>query len=392
MKVERTYTNNQGQFTLSKEFNKVHLLVKFKNDQAKIRALRRARLWQMLLPVEINIGRYSGALNNVTYNILENTDALSDGARLWAAATAHNNVQEYYDYAAQLNIGAPPNKLRVLLTNWRMQGTAAATPMFAKRLIQALPTAFVTTFIAASVNGFAGGITGLVNVLKAEVDVSVGYNTARDGTNVTTNSDRMSENMFHELTHAAHYNKVGNSWWGDFVDAEISQMTAFNEPHPYGDGNSIYSPIIALGESWAYHMGHFMADLKYSTTPNIDLWEQQITYLNNELDDAGTIINTGLSAHVNLLEDFSPLRTANDDFFWIPQGLFYDLMDDRNDNIQTPVRVALDDQVKNYTNHQFFEALDNDIYSLQQYKTRLLNENGNNQQAGVNAIFTFYGY
>ncbi len=51
---------------MHKEFNKVNLVVKFKNDQAKIRSLRRARLWQMLLPVQIRLGRFSGDLNNIT--------------------------------------------------------------------------------------------------------------------------------------------------------------------------------------------------------------------------------------------------------------------------------------------------------------------------------------
>ncbi len=89
LKVESTYTNNQGQFAFNKEFNKVNLLVKFTNDQAKIRALRRARLWQMLLPVQIRLGKFSGYLNNITHVEGYNNDAVSRGARHWAAATAH---------------------------------------------------------------------------------------------------------------------------------------------------------------------------------------------------------------------------------------------------------------------------------------------------------------
>ncbi|MBD3750710.1 MAG: hypothetical protein IE931_14580 [Sphingobacteriales bacterium] len=98
-----------------------------------------------------------------------------------------------------------------------------------------------------------------------------------------------------------------------------------------------------------------------------------------------------MSSHLNLLKDFDPSRTY-DPFHWIPQGLFYDLMDHRNDNDASPRRVLLDDTVYGNTNQQMFNALDNDIYSLQDYKTRLLSENGYNQQTGVNTIFTFYGY
>lgn len=51
---------------------------------------------------------------------------------------------------------------------------------------------------------------------------------------------------------------------------------------------------------------------------------------------------------------------------------------------------CLDNNVNGYTNQQFFNALDNDTTTLQDYLVRLLNENGNNQAAGVNTIFTFY--
>lgn len=92
-----------------------------------------------------------------------------------------------------------------------------------------------------------------------------------------------------------------------------------------------------------------------------------------------------MSSHLNLLEDFDPSRTY-DPFHWIPQGLFYDLMDSRNEN--SPVV----DQVSGYTNQQMFNALDNDIYNLSNYKNRLLLENGNNQSSQVTQLFFQYGY
>jgi hypothetical protein len=68
------------------------------------------------------------------------------------------------------------------------------------------------------------------------------------------------------------------------------------------------------------------------------------------------------------------------------------LFDNRNDRDTLPRRVDLNDIVVGYTNQQFFNALDDDINNLPTYRIRLLNENGNNQAAGVNPIFTFYGY
>jgi hypothetical protein len=193
--------------------------------------------------------------------------------------------------------------------------------------------------------------------------------------------------MFHELTHAAHYNKVGNSWWQTFVSAELNAIV--HGPAPYSDGSTANASYIALGESWAYHMGHFMADMKYGNNSD-GATEQGITYRNGDIVEGGFVVAiTGLNAHLNLLEDFSPLR-IDDDFHWIPQGLYYDLMDDRND--QAFGRINLNDDVTGYTNQQFFNALDDDVTDLLNYRVRLLSENGNSQATGVTTIFNFYGY
>jgi hypothetical protein len=190
------------------------------------------------------------------------------------------------------------------------------------------------------------------------------------------------------LAHASHYAKVGNSWWGTFVSGELSEI--FNNfltaNSPYGNGTSSNSPIIALGESWAYHIGHSFTAARYGTlSPQFN--EQGIGYINNNPV-------AGLNSNINLLEDFNPRRTVDDPFWWIPKGLYYDLIDNRNDLTANPlnVRVPLNDNVTGYTNLQFFNALDGDINNLPAYRVRLLGENGNNQAAGVNTIFTFYGY
>lgn len=90
------------------------------------------------------------------------------------------------------------------------------------------------------------------------------------------------------------------------------------------------------------------------------------------------------------MEDFTPARTT-DPFRWIPQGLMYDLIDNRNDNNAFPRRVLLNDIVSGYTTAQLFNALQSDITTLQGYHARLISQINNNP-AGVNTIFSFYGY
>ncbi len=90
------------------------------------------------------------------------------------------------------------------------------------------------------------------------------------------------------------------------------------------------------------------------------------------------------------MEDFNPAVT-NDDFNWIPQGLYYDLTDDRNDNTSFPRRVLVNDNVSGYTNQQLFNAIDENTTTIVEYRTRLLQQTSNNP-IGVTQIFNFYGY
>lgn len=138
------------------------------------------------------------------------------------------------------------------------------------------------------------------------------------------------------------------------------------------------SNIIALGKSWAYYMSHYLADKQYGITYSGQANEQGIGYTNNNPI-------YGLSSHLNLLEDFSPFRTY-DPFYWIPQGLFYDLKDSRNETL--PVI----DQVSGYTNQQMFNAFGSSINSLTSYRTNLLQQSNNNQSSDVNYLFNQYGY
>jgi hypothetical protein len=95
------------------------------------------------------------------------------------------------------------------------------------------------------------------------------------------------------------------------------------------------------------------------------------------------------SSHLNYLEDFSPFRTG-DPFRWIPNGLFYDLVDDRNDRGFDP--TAIIDAVSGYTSQQFFNALETDITSLPAYKQRLLQQNNNAQAPQVIQLFGQYNF
>lgn len=197
-------------------------------------------------------------------------------------------------------------------------------------------------------------------------------------------SDRIKATVYHEASHASQYSKLGNGWYNNLVVAELSEMVKhLNSAYsPYGKGDDSEAPIIGLSEAWGYHMGHFLADKQYGGSSSC-AGLQDVCYDNNLI--------SGLSSHLIALENFIPYLSS-DPFKWIPKGLFYDLMDDRNDALAIPQYVNIDDQVTGYTIQQIFGAYQSDITTLQQYKARLLQQNNNNQSNQVLSLFQQYGY
>jgi hypothetical protein len=375
-KIERTFTDDYGHFVFTKKFkHKVRIIEKFKNGYSSIRAMRGFSLWQMLFATKRTLGIYSGNKSNINFNNDRGGPLNSKDNRYWAAATTLNSVQEYRDYAVSEGIGLPPSGLKILLSNWG-SGTGA-TPMFAKRASNDLSAEFVSFYMSPPVQIIAS----VIFILKRQIDIVGSYHFGDATTDLI--SDNMKELFYHELTHAAHYQALGNNWYTTFVNAELFEIVSnlFSGYKPYGDGSNSQSAIIALGEGWAYHIGHYFTDKRY-TNSSSDWADQGIGYKNND-----PIF--GLSSHLNLLENFSPYRTG-DPFYWIPTGLFYDMIDARNDNLFNTQAVS--DQVSGYTNQQFFNAFNSSITTLGSYSSNLLQQNGNNQSTQITSLFSQYGY
>ena len=108
--------------------------------------------------------------------------------------------------------------------------------------------------------------------------------------------------------------------------------------------------------------------------------------------NAGSTASTnqlpGLNCHLAALESFNP-NSINGIWPWIPEGLPYDLFDDRND---AAFNGFVTDNVNGYINSQLFNALQSDVRSIPAFRDRLLQLNGNNQQVQVNALFNAYNY
>jgi len=371
-KIERIYTNNQGQFFSTKHFlNRVKVIVKSKNNHGSIRKIRGIRIWQTLFPVRERIGIFDRGEMAAIAHVFERPS--TDGRLLpqWVAFTTHNSLMEFRDYATQLGFAHPPDKMKILLSNWGSFEQRGTAPMLNK-CGASLTTEISTAYISAAIP-----FGMLVNILSRQVDVVIGYKR-NDGNYCNLSSADVKEVAYHELGHASHYAQVGCDFWNQYRASIIRELSKVLQPenHPYGDGNDPFTaPIIALSEMWGYHIEYLLTDRYFGLSVP---WARM-------QDDSYYSIN-GLGAYLVALESFKP-NLITDVHRWIPNGLPYDLFDSGNEAVS-----GLRDNVSGYTTQQCFSALQSDVRSVPAFRNRLLSQNGNNQLNQVNILFQDYNY
>ena len=285
------------------------------------------------------------------------------------------------DYATQFNFSIAPSTMNIYITNWGIQAGLASTPLFHKRFLTDLPLSFVNTYLVQlAVYHVNGGFGALLTIFaRLNVDMAIDYHT-----NGNFSSDFIKETVYHEMSHASHYTKVGTGWYTQFVNAELAETAAHPSGalNPYGDGTTSNAPIIALGEGWAYHMGHFLANQRYGLQSSDAAWQGTNFQNNNPIN--------GLSSHLNLLENFDP-NLVTDPFRWIPLGLMEDLIDLRNETNPITDNVS-STALGQFTIAQLFNALQSDVTTVPQYRIRFIQQNSGNQSTAITNLFGQYHY
>jgi len=226
-----------------------------------------------------------------------------------------------------------PAAMHIFLSVWGAKAGSGVTPMLGHGI----------QVLSSSVNVFAGiflttnqnqvGKAALIGTLLG-IDIAMGYGLV----NQEFLSDQVKTVAYHEMRH----------------------------------------------ESWGYHMGHFLAEQQYGV--NAFSQSEQPDANGNGIEYS-TTTGTG-HPNYDVLEYFQP-GLASDPFKWIPKGLMYDLIDNGE-----PFSIKhVNDLVSGYTNGQIFAALQSDVTTISQYKTRLLQQNlGNTTNGNLNALFTSYGF
>ena len=285
-------------------------------------------------------------------------DVFRHGSKEWAWAMAFNGVMDYYEYCRRNGITTPPSNLKMYVH--RKNGNPSfngSAPMFDKGFkYYNISWPRVRDWMTGI--ALTGVSTIVMNLIKETLpDVIINYNQ-----NAPDEADFI-ETLYHELAHASHYAKVGNGFWSRYISYIINNGA-------YGDGTNKDAPLAGISEAWGFHMGWFLAQDKYGARADRPVAVTE-NYLPREIgngDGIGVVFG----------------RLAG----WIPAGIMQDLTDNNADL----VRAGFRDNVTGYSNRNLFNALDKDVDSPQDFRNRLLRENGNRDRADVEDLFEAYFY
>ena len=343
-KWAKGWTNSQGFYRVNRGYrNNVRYTAVFKNT-------RGFKIWPYTISISsarYRAGRHSKSGHN--FNFYANSVG-------WRWATVNNATVKYLDYCTRFGIGKPHSNLRIV-ANGKSGGGAA--PML-RRTIYHITVSKIGVLLAIP----SRLVWIAARFVVPDIIIKASASQGTDGVYTTT---------FHELGHASHYKKVGNRYWRKYIDKIIDNSLFHASTAPYGSGRGNNHELVGLGEAWGYHIGYFLT-------------MQEFGFNNRELT-------------LNAFENFDPRERPNNTIIgrygntnnigwtgWIPGGIMHDLMDTNTDFVRTGFR----DNASGYSIKNIYDALDSGVESPQEFRDRLLRENGNIDETDVRNLFEAY--
>ena len=359
-RIDNVYTNSEGNFKMTEEFNgPVDIKLIFENEHARIRST----LINITGSADVSVANEVKTLHLVLSRRNRNTSTnpIPSGYRMWSWATVSNAIEEYRNICNFYGVGLPTNDIRVWVHRNDKSNTSSmsgAAPMLQGSVnwYNINTDKWYDYFSNVLWIPASNTIGNLFSVFAPDIVITYGSEVV--------SSEGLCELVFHEFSHASHYNKVGSGYWGNYINYIVSN-------NGYGNGLAKDADLCALGEMWGYHIGWQYTRFKYDSLARVSL---------RTTDNFQPLIKGG-----NLI-----MNTANGS--WIPAGLLLDLQDNTTDIIRINNGVNLIDNANGYTNHMFYNALDSDIKAPQAFRVRLLQENSNLDQTDVNSLFQAYYY
>ena len=181
---------------------------------------------------------------------------------------------------------------------------------------------------------------------------------------------RLAQTVMHELSHASHYQRVGNTWWLNFITATVKVSPV--PGNPYGDPTG----YIDVAESWAQFLGTNYALRRYPGSQGV-----------MAATTSGSP-NAAYSFQVGYYYRMEELLENEYWFFggrWIPYGLYHDLMDNTN----APPNNSNEqwDRIQGVSIQQLYNAHGRQMTEMYIYRCNFISQNPSLNQVDIDDIF-----
>lgn len=328
------FTDSLGKFSITSSLiisDTIEILLKFDNDYVEIHTLNLSNLTGVVNPNAYSMGfKKSCAFSNINIAIASGFK----NAELHHSCAALLSLNKYIEFAGHYGFSMPDKKMIFWLGKDAVISESFATPMLKNMAIQniANPVQLLTGLF----NIPADQAAILAPLVKDQLpDLYAPFFTSY----LTIAKASFIETMFHELSHATHYAKVGPDFWLPYVEYIYSHTG-------YGNSSFPNSGIVSMSEAWA-----------------------------EDLSNIGLNYIYGKSKYIGFNENNNP--------YWIPYGLYHDLYDSgTNESF---------DNVSGITFPQIYNLFTSDMRGPADMKAKL-ELNYPSQQVAIDNLFSHYGY
>lgn len=327
-------TDSLGHFSFSSNrinSDTAEVLLKFDNNYLEIHTLDVGNIFGIFSINTYSLGfKKSCAFTNLDIEI----GRQFSNAALHHSCAALHAMNKYKQFATTFGLQFPTKKSLFWLGKDAPISTSYATPMLNNMSMQNIdnPTQLISNLFGIDAN--MAQLLALI-IGSRLPDLYAPYYSQY------TTAARASfiETLFHEYSHAAHYDQVGSSFWIPYVEYIYAHGG-------YGEPSFTNSGIIGLSEAWAEDCSKIGLNYIY-----------------------------GKQRYLNQAE--TPATN------WIPYGLYYDLYD-------TGTNESFDN-VSGITFTQLYSFLQPDNRDLATLKARLKTAYPT-QQTAIETLFNHYGY
>lgn len=235
VKVDAQYTDSLGFYKMKESFSStdVHYDLVFENKTG-------FKIWG-------NFAFTSPAVHYMREHPKEGYSVDIDNSSLaWLWSTINNGAYVYRTVMCPTyGVSLPPSELRI----WALRDDSPSWKGSAPMAHQiSLSVSSLLDFILAY-----GAIQGTAYISLVLPDIFILPDF--------TDTKETYATLFHELSHASHYTKVGKPYWLSYIDGIVGNSALGKGT--YGNGTGNLDGFIGVGEMWGSYFGNYVCCKKY---------------------------------------------------------------------------------------------------------------------------------